>query len=195
MSRLRLLLVLPVLACAPAQPAGDPPTSSEPSPASTGQRIRISSVDMPPDMVFYEMVSGPDGGSVSHFRASLDRIWAALPLAFEALQLQGQVLNASEYRYGQNERSVRMRLGGGSVSRYFDCGMRGGVPNADNYSVTYTVTSQLHTGAEGTTQLRTRVTANARATGTGDQRIRCSSTGRMEREIHDFIARRLPPGG
>lgn len=200
MSHLRLLLALPVLACASAQPASEQPAPAQPAPASSTppaatQVTRIFAGDFNPDLAHFEMVSGPDAGSVSYFRAPRDQVWPILPQTFQAVGLNGQVLNAATYEYGQPERTARMRLGDSPLSRYFDCGARSGIPNADNFTVTYTITSQLHPGTEGRTQLRTRITASARSTGTGDLRVRCASTGAMERRIHDFVARRLPAGG
>lgn len=195
MSHLRLLLAFPLFACAPAQPAGDQPAPAEPVVRSTAQTVRIVGGDFDPNLAHFEMASGPDAGSVSYFRAPMEHVWPTLPQVFETLGLRGQVLNAAQHQFGQPERTARMRLGDSPVSRYFDCGVRAGVPNADNFTVTYTVTSQLHPGTEGRTQLRTLITASARAAGTGDRRVRCSSTGGMERRIHDLVARRLPSGG
>jgi len=124
--------------------------------------------------------------------ASADQVWAALPDVFTEVGLdQAGVLDESARVYGMQPTSVRRRLAGVPLSRLLDCGSRAGIPNADSYSVTVAIRTQVQPdGAEGSF-LRTELEAHGRATGTSDASVRCGTTNELERRIERLVKARI----
>jgi hypothetical protein len=137
-----------------------------------------------------EMVNAGTGRVA--IQAPADQVWAALPDVFKEVGLdQAGVLDEAARVYGTQPSSVRRRLAGVPLSRLLDCGSRAGIPNADSYSVTVSVRTQVQPdGAEGSF-LRTDVEAHGRATGTSDVSVRCGTTNELERRIERLVKARL----
>ena len=121
-------------------------------------------------------------GSVT-LDAPADRVWALLPAVFLELGIPlSQTDNAQKLLVASNQRVTR--IGGKRLSTYFRCGGVYG-DNADSGNTYVTTRTQVSTGADGKTLVRTEVRAAASAEGTtvGE----CGSTGLLERAIGEAI--------
>jgi hypothetical protein len=137
----------------------------------------------------YRVEMSSAGTPTVNVPAAVERVWAALPEAFGALGLSGEVLDAGRRVYGIPELTVRRRLAGEPVSRSLNCGARAGIANADSYSVRVTIRTQVQSDGEGGSRVRIEVEGSARAPGGSDPWVRCGSTNELEIRIEDEIRR------
>lgn len=178
MPRLHVLLTLVLAGCASSGGAsgieGTTSRSVELTSASEGQTIRM------------EMVNAPAGRVA--IAAPADQVWAALPEVFTELGLdRAGVLDETGRVYGIQPTAVRRRLAGVALSRLLDCGSRAGIQNADSYSVTIAVRTQVQPNNATGSYLLTEVDAHGRATGTSDVSVRCGTTNELERRIERLV--------
>lgn len=115
--------------------------------------------------------------------APADRVWAALPAAFQAVGLEAGVVSASNRVYGTPLLRFRGRLAGERASRLLNCGSNPiGSPAADLYDVEATVRAAVQPDAAGGTRLEVLVEAVA-APPAGGTRTPCTSTRVLEERI------------
>jgi hypothetical protein len=177
--RLVLVALALVLAgCASAQQTS--------APAGTTQTTDLIS----PESSYRMQLTSLSAGTVV-VAAPMERVWAALPLVYAELELQGRPLDATQGVFGQPQTTIRRRLAGAAASRYLDCGSRAGIVNADSYSVTLTITTQVRAHGADATQLRTEIQANGRPPGSSDPPVRCGSTNALERRIEDLVSQHV----
>lgn len=172
-------VVLPLLL------AGCASTTAVPTGAPTTRTTQVTAAD-----ARYQVDQSAAGADFVSVPAAPDAVWDALAPAYEALGMQGRVLDAERRIFGQPETTVRRQLGGTQLSRFLDCGNRVGVVNANSYSVTLTVTSYVRPGPAGGAQLRTQVDAMARAPGSSEAPVRCGTTNELERRIESIVRER-----
>jgi hypothetical protein len=137
----------------------------------------------------YRMEMASAGAASVNVPAAVERVWEALPEAFQALGLRAEVMDAARRVYGVSELTVRRRLAGEPVSRSLNCGARAGIANADSYSVRVTIRTQVQPDGEGGSRVRIEVEGSARAPGGSDPWVRCGSTNGLEIRLEDEIRR------
>ncbi|HEV2735653.1 MAG TPA: hypothetical protein VGV85_12485 [Longimicrobiaceae bacterium] len=116
--------------------------------------------------------------------APADRVWAALPAAYQAMGLTGGVVNQAERVFGTPLIRSRGRLAGERAARFLNCGTNPiGAPAANLYDLETTVRTAVQTNPDGTTRLEVLVQAMA-APPAGGTRAQCTST----RVLEDLIA-------
>ena len=171
-------LALFLLACASpgggsAGAPGSPPTgSAAPAPAT----MRVST----PGGNFNIRVRPDEMRSSFIVAAPIDRVWRALPAAFDSLGVPGGVLDAAARQFGSTGFRVRRRLGTVAVSRYFDCGQTQIGENADEYDVQVQVVATLSPGTAGTTNVEMLLDALARPVAFSQGYQACSTRGTLD---------------
>jgi len=111
--------------------------------------------------------------------ARLQPAWTALQAAYEDLGIKVTVRDPMARQLG-SEGLRLVRLAGRRASYYVDCGSDLSGPIADNARVLVTVLTALQTRSGGTTDVGTRVTAEARYRGSLEGVRDCTSTGKLE---------------
>lgn len=119
-----------------------------------------------------------------------DRVWKALPAAFDSVAVPIATLDAPSKTIGNEGFKIRQRLGTVALSRYFDCGTTQIGPNADSYDVFLTVLIQVQAAGAGS-RLVTSVEASARPITFSQAYSRCTSRGTLEARLLDAIKAQL----
>lgn len=144
-------------------------------------------------------VSGMDGVSaidqdrsteiaVTAFNASAPRLWSVLPDVYESLGIPATTVDSRALVMGNLNLTVRRRLGGKPLSLYLSCGMNAfGADNADSYTVTLEVVTQVVPQDTSHAETRTRVQARARREAMSEHPVRCASTGALERRAAEQV--------
>lgn len=182
-------LALSLLACASsaggsAGAPGSPPTgSAAPAPAT----MRVST----PGGNFNIRVRPDEMRSTFIVAAPIDRVWRALPAAFDSLGVPGGVLDAAARRFGSTGFRVRRRLGTVAVSRYFDCGQTQIGENADEYDVQVQVVATLSPGTAGTTNVEILLDALARPVAFSQGYQACSTRGTLDARLVERLRAEL----
>lgn len=153
-----------------------------------------------PTQVSTEIAGGSGAASIATVTAASEsqkqlgapvaRVWEVLPAVYEALGIPVTTIVSNEHTVGNSGFKLRRRLGSVPLQRYLECGGTSGSPNAETYEVNLSVMSQLHDVGNGQTAMVTRVDASARNP-FGGQNVACSSSGLIERRMHEMIAERL----
>ena len=126
---------------------------------------------------------------VSEIDAEPGDAWAHLLTAYEALGLDPDIQDPSTLTIGVQEAIVRRSLGDRRISTYMSCGrdMTGNI--ADRATIRIWMTTRLQPTAEGRTQVRTELTANATDNDGTSRAVRpCSSNHRLEAEVAQRVA-------
>ena len=92
----------------------------------------------------------------------IDKVWAALPAAFDSLGVTVTSRDPVKRIMGTEGIKVRQRIGGVPLSRYFDCGTTQIGANADSYEVMLMLMAQLKAAPGNTTSIVVSVDARAR---------------------------------
>jgi hypothetical protein len=116
------------------------------------------------------------------------RVYALLPLAYEAAGLPLSTLDSDRRLIGAGGVRAHGRLGGTWLSRYVDCGTApNGIPNADSWAVTLDVATRVDSTAAAS-ELSTTVRATGRPTSTSTSNpVNCVSRGALERRIAELV--------
>ncbi|MGZ8412920.1 MAG: hypothetical protein ACXW61_07930 [Gemmatirosa sp.] len=119
---------------------------------------------------------------------SVDRVWALLPLAYEAVGLPLSTLDTERRLLGAGGVRAQGRLGGAWLSRYVDCGTAPtGIPNADSWTVTLDVATRVDGNAAGA-GLSTTVRATGRPSATSTSNpVNCVSRGALEKRLAELV--------
>lgn len=119
---------------------------------------------------------------------SADRAWTLLPLVYADLGIEVATMRQNERAVGNPSFRTRRSIGGVRASRYLECGSASGGPNADTYSLTLDVITQVRAAPSGdSTYLDTRLGAQAQNPTYGGSVVTCSSTGGLERRIAEQL--------
>jgi len=191
-SRLPVVALLALAACAGRQ--GDTDTCPAPAIGQTGNRVTTAGGGTGQTMTL-ESTSGPSTSAVA-LRAARDVIWREIPAVYEELGIPLTKADTVSFVVGNEGMKVTRRLKGVPLSRFLQCG---GTPpggaNADTYEITLSVLSQLRPATGGDTQVVTTVDAAARPVAfNATSTVACSSTGALERRLHDRLTERVKTG-
>ena len=168
------LLLTALAACASAKPGSGIASAPEVPIGNTQLRLRPG-----------------DGPAVIGIAFPIDRVWRALPAAFDSLGIPTDQLDAARHVIGNSGFKVHKRLGTVPLSKYIDCGSTQGFPSADEYDVNLSVLTQLTTEPTGATTIATKVEAGGRPMAFPGEYTRCSTKGLLETRIAEVIARQL----
>jgi hypothetical protein len=167
----RALLLLTLCGCAGGGLSGGGASPTTTRMETGGGGFEISSVAS--ERVTSQAVAAP-----------VERVWAALPAAFQAVGLSGGgVISQSERIFGTPLLRFRGRLAGERASRYLNCGRNPiGAAAADMYQMEAVVRSSVRPNSDGTTRLEVLVEATAAAPA-GGTRTTCATTRALEERI------------
>ncbi|HSU96382.1 MAG TPA: hypothetical protein VLI40_04085 [Gemmatimonadaceae bacterium] len=113
----------------------------------------------------------------------------ALPAAYIKLGIKSAaVLDTTGGVYTVGARNLRLHgtLGGTHLSSYIDCGSGTMAPPADTYDIIFSASTYI-TARTGGSTLHTLVEASAKDPMASSPRVRCTSTGRFERELATLV--------
>lgn len=129
--------------------------------------------------------------------APVDRVWAALFDAYEALGIEITHLDARRHVLGNQQVEIRRQLADVPASEYFDCGRTvTGMPAADRYRIRASITTQAMAAGRDSTLLVTSVGAVGRAmAGTSTGEVRCATRGGLEIRIAQLVAYAIATDG
>lgn len=115
-------------------------------------------------------------------------VWQAATEAYRKLGIEITLSEPGE-RVGSRQLRVRRDLDGSRLSRFFRCGVDAtGRPNADRYTMTINVVSEVVPLSDLQSRLQTTVTATARTpTGQSNDPVMCTSKGLLEERIADSV--------
>lgn len=122
---------------------------------------------------------------------TVERGWRVLPDVYREIGIPIGTRNHRAHLLGSEDFEIHRELGGTRLSSYLRCGRSNTGANAVHYRVRMTVLSQLIEDPESGTVLSTHVRATATRRGVSGHAVRCSSTGRLEREIMEAVQLRL----
>ena len=176
-----------LLGCASAQ------TQDSPEPRASGG-VELTRVDTPKG-VFVTQLSTATSVIETPVDATIDATWDAVADVYTALGVTVGTLDTRTRIIGNPGVRMRRSLAGVKLSSYFDCGISAlGKRNADSYSLSVDMLTQVLPGEKKSSTLRTRVRASAADEGSSERRVTCSSTGALEARIADMVAERLKGG-
>jgi hypothetical protein len=138
-----------------------------------------------------QLTSIRDGDvAVQYIAAPPAAAWRSLVAAYGALGIPLTGVDSARLTLGTSGSNFRRMLGDERLSAFAECGTSAfGMKNADSYTVRIASVSALQSTANGTASLlRTQVSIVAAAEGTSETRVRCGSTGRLERRIAELVA-------
>lgn len=183
MRSLRHVLLLGwATACGHATPAGGP--ASEAPTIITGPR------DAP------TILLGREGATPTGILpAPIDRVWDALPVAYQTLDIPVQVREPGERALG-TRRFTGRRLGGRATEDLVRCGNQGAGPSAvGRYRILLSIVTTLRAESPDRTALTTEVEGVAEPIeGTSRSRVRCVSTGEVEQWVYRLVEAQLKAG-
>ena len=180
--RVLVLAFLAAAGCATATPVA---TGVSTHPASVsgddeGASIRLSEEP--------EFMSAP-------VSASPEKVWAAMPLVYEKLEVTGaKVLDSEAQTYGVHDYTSN-RLGGTRTGDFVRCGEEGaGQALGTMVRRRLSISTNVHGDASGKTTITTAITGYAQpAEGTSTGAIRCASNGKFEKRIRAILTQLLGP--
>ena len=135
---------------------------------------------------------GADGTVVSHVTAPPAAVWQALVASFSARKIATPILDPAVGRLGDTALVIMHRWNGQQPSRYLSCGSTMTGPRADEERIRGVLLAQLTKLAGDTVAVAVHFSGGAYpvASGNSSMSVQCTSTGRVEREILDDVARR-----
>ncbi|MDQ6611203.1 MAG: hypothetical protein M3Y64_02110 [Gemmatimonadota bacterium] len=128
-------------------------------------------------------VAPSSGTDVVQLPYSVEKIWAALPAAFDSISVPVATIDQATHRFGNEGFKLRQRLGKTTLSRLFDCGETQIGPNADSYEVFLIVLAQVTPVAAASASLTTTIDASAKSIANAQGYIKCSSKGVLETRL------------
>ena len=175
-----LLLVAALAARAQSQA---PP--SEPAPPGPDRRIVIAGTTL-------TLRPSADGFVDVTLTAPAARVHEVLAASLGDVGLNVREMDPRVQQVGTGPFRAQFRIGKQRLSTFVDCGVDAqGLRQADSFSMTLRVTTQVVQESETRATVRTLVQAMGRPASTSGNDIRCPSTGKLEERIAEAVARRL----
>lgn len=117
-----------------------------------------------------------------------EKAYAALDAAYAALGIPVSQRDPGSRRIGNEALRVRRKVGDLLMTKVVDCGGDSGMPNAETYTVTLTISSQVTPNDAGGSVLQTVVEGAAKNPLTNAANaVRCSSVGGLEARIQSLV--------
>ena len=123
--------------------------------------------------------------------APVDTVWRALTQVYQELEIPVTILLTDQRVIGNEAAKVRRRLGGETLTKYFDCGSSMGMQNAATYAITMAIRTQLTPDPTGATTVLTRIDATGVNPNFSNSTVACSSTGALEQRITTMVRERV----
>ena len=167
-----------VAGCTTARP-GAPPAGMSPvmqrTVRSDGSTVSINT-------------TGVHAGISTQVAAPLDSAWVALQAAYRELGIPATTVVPASHLIENEGFKTRRRIGKAQMSKLLDCGYSQGLPNADTFEVTLSISSYLvKNPADGLT-LTTRVEASGSSPYfSSEAPVNCPTTGELERVIGEMV--------
>jgi hypothetical protein len=169
------LTALGIAACATGSPppeGGDRLVAAMPGAGYKGEALLLHSSS---ELGVLDAVPGP-----------IDSVFGQMAAAYLSLGLDVKTRDPVEHVIGNKQLTVMGTIFHRRLSAFFNCGIDPtvGVPRADKYRVTFSVTSTLTRADDpGKTRITTLVSAIASDLYTSATPVECESTGALERAL------------
>ncbi|MEP6778604.1 MAG: hypothetical protein ABJC26_01850 [Gemmatimonadaceae bacterium] len=128
-------------------------------------------------------VAPSSGTDVVQLPYSVEKVWAALPAAFDSIFVPVATIDPTSHRFGNEGFKLRQRLGKTTLSRLFDCGETQIGANADSYEIFLIVVAQVTPVGSASASLTTTIDASAKSIANSQGYIKCSSKGLLEARL------------
>ncbi len=117
-----------------------------------------------------------------------EKAYAALEAAYGALGIPVSQRDAGIRRLGNEALRARRKVGDLLMTKVVDCGGDSGMPNAETYTVTLSIFSQITPNDAGGSLLQTVIEGAAKNPLTNAANaVRCSSVGGLEARIQSLV--------
>lgn len=135
-------------------------------------------------------VTGENGTISVTIGAPVQKVWQALPVAFDSVGIQLTLVDPKKHTMANEGFKVRQKIRNERLSTYFECGTTQVGPNADSYELYVTVHSFLEPAQASTewTKMTVAVTAAAKPLQFSQDYSRCTSKTTLERKMLDVVA-------
>ncbi len=146
------------------------------------------------------VVTSSGGGGVSLNTANVDnnirllstgtaaQVWSVLPQVYEELGIPLTMKDDGRKLLGNDGWRTRRQIGRIPMQRYIDCGRSGTIENAETYSITMTIMTNVTANPSGGAVVGTTIQATGRNPVTSStQDVRCVSMGDLEIRIRDMV--------
>jgi hypothetical protein len=134
-----------------------------------------------------------EGAVRDSIAAPPDRAFAALVNAFRDLGIPTEIIRHSTRQVSNTQFGVGRELAGTRLSQLLRCGETLTGPRADIDRVLMSVVSQVRPLGAGSSSVATHVIGVATDAGGTGRRSACSSTGELERRLHDAVKKAEAP--
>ena len=128
---------------------------------------------------------------VAEIQAPVDRVWNALPSAYDSLAIPLTVVDSVNHLIGNEGLQTRRRLGTVRLGEYLNCGSGQGGPSADTYDINLTVVTKLQPNKTGGTTATITVDGVAKSASFSGDYIKCATTGKLEQRLVKFVEAQL----
>lgn len=130
------------------------------------------------------------GVIVTDLLATADAAWEALMPVYQSLEIEIGKIDPDRRAIGHPAISVSRRMAGLRLSRLFRCGDTMTGPIADESRVTVTIETRIEAMEDGSRVLSMISASAIPFDGSGANR-ECTTTGKLETEIHQALVARL----
>lgn len=137
-----------------------------------------------------EVTKRADGVEAT-YTASVSAVFTALEAAFTATEIPLTLRDPARGSIGNEGYKFRRKLADLPSRRLFDCGGTSGMPNAETYTITMSVLSNVSDAGGGTVKLVTVVQASAENPNYPGSGVACASTGVLEDRLAAAVRNRL----
>jgi hypothetical protein len=146
------------------------------------------------------VVTSSGGGGVALNTANIDnnirllstgtaaQVWSVLPQVYEELGIPLSMKDDGRKVLGNDAWRTRRQVGRVPMQRYIDCGRSGTIENAETYSITMSIITNVTANPSGGSVVGTTISATGRNPVTSStQDVRCVSMGDLEIRIRDMV--------
>ncbi|MHB1311025.1 MAG: hypothetical protein ACYC3L_03325 [Gemmatimonadaceae bacterium] len=183
LARCTTLALVAAAGCATARPGATPDTTPPADLAPTMQRtVRADGSTVSIN------TAGVYAGISTPVPAPMDSAWAALKAAYRALGIPASRMVEASHLIENERFKTRRRIGKVPMSRILDCGNSQGLPNADTFEITLSISSYLVKNPTDGLNLVTRIEASGSSPYfSGEAPVNCPTTGELERVIGEMV--------
>ena len=184
--RLSVLLLPLIAACASSSASSPgPETTIVPSTASLVMGGTSSGAQMNMGLTnTYTAIATSVSVAPDSAYQVLTRVYAMLEIPVAPVDVKRAV--------GNDELKIRRRIAGMPMQKVIDCGEKMGLPNAETWDIHMNLLSYVQPGANGGSQIFTRIQALGNPTDISNRDLTpCSTTGELEKKIGDMAVKLL----